>query len=158
MTNNNKFTKQILCDLCVSVVNRFRGRSCPFVARNRRRGEEGVAAVEFAIVVILLITLTFAIMEYGWFFYHMHQVNNAANAGVREAVLPDASLNSVEAVVNNGFGGPYDSVETAPADISEASSGDMVTVTVTTAYGALIGFVPTPSTVSASATMQKEGP
>ena len=158
MTNNNKFTKQILCDLCVSVVNRFRGRSCPFVARNRRRGEEGVAAVEFAIVVLLLITLTFAIIEYGWLFYTMHQVNNSANAGVREAVLPDASQDSVEDVVNNGFGGPYEDIVTDPLDIREASSGDMVTVTVTTAYGALIGFVPTPSELTASATMRKEGP
>ena len=144
--------------ISVSIRGSFRGGSCAFVARNRRRGEEGATAVEFAIVVLLLITLTFAIIEYGWLFFNVHQVNNAANAGVREAVLPDASLNSVEAVVNNGFGGPYDSVETAPADISEASSGDMVTVTVTTGYGALTGFVPTPSTVSASATMRKEGP
>ena len=125
------------------------------MARNRRRGEEGVAAVEFAIVVILLITLTFAIIEYGWLFYTMHQVNNSANAGVREAVLPDASQGSVLDVVNNSFGGPYENIQIHGED---ASSGDMVTVTVTTAYGALIGFVPTPSELTASATMRKEGP
>ncbi|MFP4192415.1 MAG: TadE/TadG family type IV pilus assembly protein, partial [Candidatus Hydrogenedentota bacterium] len=129
-----------------------------FVARNRRRGEEGAAAVEFAIVVILLITLTFAIIEYGWLFYTMHQVNNAAHAGVREAVLPDADQNTVTTVVDGALGGPYDTIDTDPADISEASSGDMVTVTVTRGYGALIGFVPAPSELSASATMQKEGP
>ena len=155
MTINKQYTKIILCGLCDSVVNRFRGLSCPFVARNRRRGEEGAAAVEFAIVVVLLLMLTFGAAEFGWMFYQIYEVNNAARGGAREAAV---SGGDVGVFVRDNFNDAYD-VLTEDA----GNSGQMVRVTVSAPYTSLTGLTTwlfsedgAPAELSASVTMAKE--
>ena len=67
--------------------------------KRRLREKRGVAMIETAIVMLLLILITFGIMEYGWLFHRIQQMNSCARAGVRQAVLPDSTLPAVENAV-----------------------------------------------------------
>src|SRR5205814_7116285 len=69
-------------------------RNNPRLARRRRiaRGRRDAAAlVEMAIAMPLLCMLTLGLIEYGWVFLRVSQINQAARHGVRVAVRPDAT-------------------------------------------------------------------
>src|SRR4051812_34282212 len=59
----------------------------------------GAALVEMAIVMPILCLLTLGLMEYGWIFMKVSQINLAARQGVRTAVRPDATNQKVEDAV-----------------------------------------------------------
>lgn len=141
------------------------------VARAERRRDEGLAVVETTIVLLLLLVLFFGIMEYGWLFYAMQIVSNAAREGVREAILPDATDASVDAVVDDFLGrsglvGADAAVEVRADDASAVVEDVFVTVpvsvTVRIPYGDAsilnTGLFPMPAELRATATMTKEGP
>ena len=48
---------------------------------DRRPSERGAAAVEFALISMVLMTLMFGILQYGWYFFS----TQAATSGTREA-------------------------------------------------------------------------
>jgi Flp pilus assembly protein TadG len=52
-----------------------------------RRGERGVAAVEFAILLPLLVTLLFGFIQFGIAFNNRIQATNAAREGARIAIV-----------------------------------------------------------------------
>lgn len=54
---------------------------------NRRGRRRGVAVVEFAVVLPLLLTILFGIIEYGWVFMVRQTLQTAAREGCRIAVL-----------------------------------------------------------------------
>lgn len=71
------------------------------LVRRRSRPRKGVATVELAVTLPLLIFLVFAIIELGWYL-HMSQVfHNAARQGARASTRIENSNAQVEAVVNN---------------------------------------------------------
>ncbi|MEN8135421.1 MAG: TadE/TadG family type IV pilus assembly protein [Thermodesulfobacteriota bacterium] len=45
--------------------------------------ENGAAAVEFAIIVVLLLIIIFGILEFSFIFYQRHFIENAAREGMR---------------------------------------------------------------------------
>jgi Flp pilus assembly protein TadG len=47
------------------------------------RGQRGSTAVEFAVIVALLLVILFGIMEFGFIFMQQHYVANAAREGLR---------------------------------------------------------------------------
>jgi len=53
----------------------------------RRRRDRGAAAVEFALVLPLLVMLLFGIMEFGYAFFIQAQVAGAARVGVRSYAI-----------------------------------------------------------------------
>ncbi len=55
--------------------------------RRTRRGERGAAALEFALVVPLLITLVFGMVDAGWAINRYSVLNNAVREGARTASL-----------------------------------------------------------------------
>lgn len=125
---------------------------------NRSRG---AALVELAIALLVLIPVTFGLLEYGWIFFKLSQVNQAARHGVRIAVRPAATDAEVRAAVLNIMTGA--GMETGyTVDIDGLSSpvGDPVTVEVNVDYTTidLIGYMPTPDFLPGKATMAKEGP
>ena len=136
--------------------------------RNRRmREEKGMALVETAIVILLLLFITFAMMEYGWIFHRIQQLNNGAREGARQAVLPDNTAADATAVVNqlmNDFGIPGATVTVSPANTGDLESGDLITVTVSVPVsnveltGLFLSEAFLGSTLSTSATMAKESP
>ena len=52
-----------------------------------RRRRRGAAVVEFAVVLPLLLTILFGIIEYGWVFMVRQTLQTAAREGCRLAVL-----------------------------------------------------------------------
>ncbi|MBU4356015.1 MAG: pilus assembly protein [Proteobacteria bacterium] len=52
----------------------------------RGRGQEGAAAVEFAIVLPILLLILAGFFDFGWLFFWQHSVTNASRAGARYAV------------------------------------------------------------------------
>ena len=133
-----------------------------------RHNERGMALIEMAIVVTLLVLLTFGVMEYGWMFFRMHQVSTVAREGAREAVLPDTTHADVVGKVDglmSGFGMSATgyTVEIFPADIEGVNVGDVITVAIAVPYSAveLLGmptFFPTPASLRSRVAMAKEGP
>jgi|GEM_PF-868776 len=144
------------------------------MSRLRRRRDKwvrsgGVVLVETAIILPLLLTLTFGVIEYGWLFLKCQEITNAARQGARVAIRADATTaearGEVESLLRSaGLGDSGYSVTFEPADVSfnGVDSGEAVTVRVTVADPgetvALIGLLPMPSRVGASVAMAKEGP
>ena len=54
---------------------------------SRRRGERGASAVEFALVVPLLLAILFAMIDFGFAINRYTMLNNATREGVRAASL-----------------------------------------------------------------------
>ena len=135
-------------------------------ARSRRAGmaerARGAAVVEFAVVLPLLLTILFGIMEYGWVFMVRQTLQTAAREGVRTAILQTSTS-------------PYTSVLTRVADVMEptgltgysvsmthATVADPVeTITVTVPYSQVSlmgGFFGTHNyDLGGSCSMRKEG-
>lgn len=59
----------------------------PFVNSNKTRHQQGVAAVEFALVAMLFFTLLFAILEFGRLFYLQNAVQEVTRRAAREATV-----------------------------------------------------------------------
>ncbi len=57
------------------------------ISRNTARHQQGVAAVEFAIVAMLLFSLLFGIMEFGRLFFVFNSVQEVTRRAAREAVV-----------------------------------------------------------------------
>ena len=119
------------------------------------------------LVILLLLMVTFAVLEYGWMFVKLQEVTNAARRGARIAILPD----SVNGDVTNGINALMDAaglgdsgyqINLDPADITVPVPGEPITVTVDVPYDniTLLGlvFLPAPSNLAGSAAMAKEGP
>jgi hypothetical protein len=134
--------------------------------RTREHPEAGLATVEMAVVILLLVTMLFGIMEYGWMFYRIQQVTNAAREGARLAILPDATNADVTTRVDGllsdwGVTTPG-AVTISSLDLMAEPTGQLITVTVSIPYAGNsltnMSLFATPEQLRASATMAKEGP
>jgi Flp pilus assembly protein TadG len=90
----------------------------------QRRAPAGQALVEFALVLLPLLTLLFGIIEFAWAVYGYTTANSAANAGARRGMVinryqPDGTLgNSFWVSGNSSNGGAaYTSPSCNPATI-----------------------------------------
>jgi len=122
----------------------------------------GSALVEMAIVVPILALLTVGLIEYGWIFFRISQINQAARQGVRVAVRPDATTdnvkNSVTAMMqeaglqNSGYKLGYSDID--------VGVGQAVSVEIIVDYSKLsltgARMLPMPQQIVARATMSKE--
>ncbi|MBU0517106.1 MAG: pilus assembly protein [Proteobacteria bacterium] len=115
-----------------------------------RRGtcdERGVAAVEFALILPLLLILMFGIVEFGLAWYSKQVVTNASREGARAGIVwqePKMSDSEITAVVQNyltqsGFTQPV----TVTVTGAGGPSGDPLSVRVSHNYqfNVLPGFV-----------------
>ena len=134
-------------------------------ARSRKwRGRRGAALVELAIVMPILCLLTLGLMEYGWVFLKVSQVNQAARQGVRTAVRPDATTANVKAAVAAMMlqAGIKSSDYTVTYTDIGVAVGQPVTVHVSVNYNKITltgtGLVPLPDKIQGRGTMSKEGP
>lgn len=123
-------------------------------------GERGAAAVEFAIILPLLILILFGIIEFGLLLYNKQMITNASREGARAGIvariprLSDAEIativNSYCAgnMVNFGAGTPVVTVTRTDTngDGSATGFGDDLSVQVTFNYSFLVltnlGFGP----------------
>jgi len=130
----------------------------------RKDGEKGAAAVELAVILPVLFTLLFGIVEFGRYFWWRHSVTAAATEAARMAILDpdlisDAQVTAWAAqVAQDGGVSAEPTVTVAPLDRPRSQP---ITVTVQIPFSPLIlpqlvaGLV-MPNTISASSTMVGE--
>jgi Flp pilus assembly protein TadG len=111
------------------------------------RGRSGQGTVEFALVVLLLTTLFFGIIEFSRYFYTRlslrHVVREAARFAVTGNILPDSDGNplqrieSIERIIlagNEGFGLAIEPSDISVSPANGGGPGDIVRVGVTYQY------------------------
>lgn len=119
--------------------------------QNQKIRQNGAAAVEFAIILPLLVTLVFGIIEFSILFYNEAMMTNASREGARVGIVfddPRVTDTEIESVVtaycnNNlitfGAGGPSPNItisRSGPGGGIEA--GDSLTVNVNYHYDFLV--------------------
>ena len=147
------------------------------------KGEKGQALIELALSIVLLLVVLFGITEFGRYFFQRNTLNNAARAGVREAVVtPDLDKNDTDIVsyvqddvlddtgvvvcVCIGLGaGVVCITSTVPpvctgAGLDSASAGDRITVgvgdTFTIVTGTIVPFFSGDRVIAGEASMRYE--
>ena len=146
----------------------------------RHNARRGTAAVEAALMMPIVVFLTFGLLTYAWVFIRSGQITNAARQGARVAARADSTTQNVEdhvtalmATAGIPFSAASDLTvvyadlpfDPDPDDPDASSPGTTVTVTITVDYrgtdAELIkmgAFMPVPTTLKSEATMFKEGP
>ena len=136
-------------------------------ARQLNRDRRGLATVEMAILLPLLLLVILAILEYGWCFLKYQCVNSATREGVRVAVREGATDAQWQTAVTNVMAGCGKAgvVPTYTRTLTPgvgAASGTELTCRVTVPYAQLNitswALFPLPTNLVAVATMAKEGP
>ena len=129
----------------------------------KRDGRRGAAAVEFALVLPLLVTVLFGVIEYGWVFYQNFNVASSVRDGLRVGVTvalaasPDPKASAIKKTQDllTGVGINPASV-TINATYNGSPPSKTLTLSASMPYKAIIGFVPAPSTIAYSMTMLLE--
>lgn len=128
---------------------------------------EGAAAVEFAIILPLLITLLCGLTEFGLLLFNQHVITNASREGARAGIVsqnPRVDDAAIQQIVDNYCSRliTFGAVTTPVTTITRTglSFGDDLTVTVTFNYDFLIvpEFIPllNPLQLSARTVMKYE--
>jgi Flp pilus assembly protein TadG len=73
--------------------------------RSRLGREDGAAAIEFAIVVVLLLLIVFGILEYGRIYSQVEVLNGAAREGARAGAVQGTKQAITDAIMSSA--GPY---------------------------------------------------
>jgi Flp pilus assembly protein TadG len=133
---------------------------------------EGAAAVEFGLLLPLLIAMISAIIDYGYIFFIQNNLTNAVREGARAGITLRTETEATAEAINvaNSYltGAAIDQL----ADADATSDGEYLTVTVTTNGGfhPLVGFLQVavglypgnvsayPAQLHASSTMRLEWP
>ena len=132
---------------------------------NRKR--KGLALMETALIMPVLLTMTFALLEYGWMFTKSSQIQNASRHGARLSITPDSTTGQVQAGVLNmmqaaGFSPSDYALTLTPSNVSTLNPGESVSVRIDVTYSniTLTNFplVPVPDSLSYQVSMVKEGP
>jgi Flp pilus assembly protein TadG len=121
------------------------------------RNADGSAAIEFGLVLPLLLVVLVGIIDYGQIHFTRLTMTNAAREGARVGVTmseDDAQAAAVATTSSYLDRAGVDAVVTATVP---SQSTPTVTVTVTIdRYEPLIGLVPTPGRLGVSASMRWE--
>ena len=118
--------------------------------------QKGSVAIEFALLLPLLLLILGLIIDYGWYFTNWIQLTNAVSAGARAGIKAEEEENPEELakdIVNNNF---WDSLQVLKAEVKDSPSPRRITVTATYKYKALMGpFTESlvPQTIKTRATM-----
>ncbi len=109
----------------------------------RRTADDGAAAVEFALVLPLLLLIIFGIIDFGRMYNAQERVTEAAREGVRAAVLTPADPAAPAARVSaatTGLSGPVTTTvqQTCPGSNAEVDVTNGFTFV--TPLGAIMGL------------------
>ena len=139
------------------------------IGRHLRRGN---AVLDAALVLPILLSLTFGTVEYGYFFFVKHSLQGAAREGCRTAITPTADNSQVTyaiatalkaAGLNNGtttLDAKY-TLTLTPSNVSGVAAGTQVTVQLDCNWGNIgvrpLGLIGTSKVVRGTTVMRKEG-
>jgi Flp pilus assembly protein TadG len=139
------------------------------VSRCRRPVRRGASVLEFVLVIPILTMLSFGIVDYGYYFYVKNTVQGAAQSGARAAIPGTALQSDVTTAVSNiltaaGLQNSGYTLTTSPSDVTTASVGSTVTVTVKVNWSnvglhtlsAGYGGISNSKVITGSASMRKE--
>ena len=99
-------------------------KSRTFTSASRRRSERGSAAVEFAILLPVLILILFGIIEFSIAYNHEQGLHAAAREGARVAALPQTTQATVIDRVRSALQGVMNSTDIQNATITVTPSGN----------------------------------
>jgi Flp pilus assembly protein TadG len=99
-------------------------------------GQRGIAAVEFGLIMPVVLVILFAVFEFGTAFYRRQVLTQAVARGARAGIVatsPKKSKTEIENVVLTFLtdAGYTDSGRTATASGAQGASGSTLTVTAT---------------------------
>ena len=124
----------------------------------------GAAVVEMAIVLPLLLLLTMGLMEYGWMFIKVEQLNQVATQTARLSIRADVTTAEATAAANAklaSVGLSTARIVFSPGDISTAAPGSPISVDLTVPYSDIVltkfSLLPVPQQIHSKVTMAKEG-
>ena len=123
--------------------------------------EKGAAVVELAVVLPLLLTLVFGIIEFGWIFMVRETLVNASREGCRVAVLQGSTEQDVRDQVSASMAGA--SLTSYSVEITSSTPtnpSETVKVLIPYADVSLLGgyfFGSTDFNLAATTVMRKEG-
>jgi Flp pilus assembly protein TadG len=110
--------------------------------------ERGAVAAEFALLLPVLLTILFGIMEFGMIMYGREVVTNATREGARAGIVqstPPVSAGAITTIATNYLTGTGVSAGSVIFGVpsSGGATGSPVTVTATYNYPWLIPYIPT---------------
>jgi Flp pilus assembly protein TadG len=111
-------------------------------ARRALAREDGVAAVEFALVAVPLFLVVFGIMVFGVVFSQYQAYTAAAREGARVAAVRGSSTEIATAARNAAVGYPLGGTPTANIVCNDDTSGQAVTVSWNQPFTISIPFIP----------------
>lgn len=129
--------------------------------------ERGVAAAEFALLLPVLLTILFGIIEFGMIMYSREIVTNAAREGARAGIVqgpPKRTVGEISSIAQNYL----TSTGVNPADVTFTVTGagllnpNSLTVQATYPYNFLIPYlpmvvgIPNPLTIQTQVVMRHE--
>jgi Flp pilus assembly protein TadG len=132
-----------------------------------RLNERGATAVEFAILLPVLLLILFGIIEFGMIMYGREIVTNAAREGARAGIVqgpPKRTEGEITAIANTYLS----TTGVNPADVSFTVTGEglanpnTLTVNAAYTYRFLIPYIPTvvgipnPLTITTQTVMRHE--
>jgi Flp pilus assembly protein TadG len=139
------------------------------MVRILKRNGRGLATVEMAIVLLLLVMVTMGAIRYGWLFLKVQQITNAARQGARLAILPNVTPTNVTDAIGllmDAAGMPEASsgysVAITNGDLSSIGDPNQITVTVRITVPRAnidimdLALLPAPTNLGAEVTMAKE--
>lgn len=125
--------------------------------RRLRRDEHGTAAIEFGLILPLLMVVLVGIIDFGNIYFTRLTMTNAAREGARVGVTLDESDAQSAAIAATQVYLDQAGVDAVVTATVPSQTNPTVTVTVTIdPYEPLIGLVPTPSRLTVSASMRWE--
>jgi Flp pilus assembly protein TadG len=138
-------------------------------AQRRGNTRYGGAVLETALVMGLLIMLSFGTAEYGYFFFVKNMITGAAREGARAAVPSSAVNSNVTSAISNVMTASHIpssayTVTLSPTDVSTATTGTAISVTVSCSWGTVgvtplpvsMGGIPSTKQVSVTEVMRRE--
>ena len=122
--------------------------------RKGKNGQRGTAAVEMAIVLVLLLMVTLGALQYGWLFVNLQKITNAARQGARVACVSGAVPAEGEAIIDTLVG----SIPSVSRAVTENAGVVTAVVTVNTDAIGLFDWdrLPVPDQLRAEVKMAKE--
>lgn len=120
-----------------------------------KRARRGSSALEFGLILPVLAALLFGVMDWAWYLFQQMTVVVAAGRGARIAGGlsgddgPEAAAEAETRAWLDSFGLDGDAAEVS-ATINAGTDPQVITVSASLPYDAIVGMVPVPDQLAAT--------